>query len=264
MPALVRHGVDKPHIALCPDGRDHVVGDAAFFPRLIDILRLRLSRHGSGILAHAAPRLFAQGGRGGNGFGNGKPVIEITPALGEHENMLMAAGAAVFGTLRHGVSLCPDHVIAQIPAVGAERKGQHPRNTDHVLLLAAPHRLAERNVLPVAPLRIFGVAGIAFAACAAIAVRDIYPQSSIRAQHPAHLAEYRCQPRNVFLRRSFPPDLCVHAVIPQPVVGRRGHAAMDAALRQGFQHIQTVAAENGIKLHHHTPFTSLGLVDIMR
>ena len=32
MPALVRHGVDKPHIALCPDGRDHVVGNAAFFP----------------------------------------------------------------------------------------------------------------------------------------------------------------------------------------------------------------------------------------
>ena len=28
------------------------------------------------------------------------------------------------------------------------------------------------------------------------------------------LREYRCQPRNVFLRRGFPPDLCVHAVIP--------------------------------------------------
>ena len=200
MPALVRHGVDKPHIALCPDGRDHVVGDAAFFPRLIDILRLRLSRHGSGILAHAAPRLFAQGGRVGNGFGNGKPVIEIAPALGEHENMLMAAGAAVFGTLRHGISLCPNHVITQIPAIGAERKDQHPRNPDHVLLLAAPYRLAEGNILPVAPLRIFGVAGIALAACAAIAVRDIYPQGSVRAQHPAHLTEYRCQPRNVFLR----------------------------------------------------------------
>ena len=176
----------------------------------------------------------------------------------------MAAGAAVFGTFRHRISLCPDYVVAQIPAVGAERKGQHPRNPDHVLLLAAPHRLAEGNALPVASLRIFGVAGIALAACAAIAVCDIYPQSSIRAQHPAHLAEYRCQPRNVFLRRSFLPDLCVHAVIPQPVVGRRGHAAMNAAFRQGFQHIQTVAAENGIKLHRHTPFTSLGLVDMMR
>ena len=39
---------------------------------------------------------------------------------------------------------------------------------------------------------------------------------------------------------------------------------MNAVLRQGFQHIQTVAAENGIKLHRHTPFTSLGLVDMMR
>ena len=214
MPALVWHGVDKPHIALCTDGRDHVVCNAAFFSRLVDVLRLRLSRHRNGILACAAPCFLAQGGRGGNGFSNGKPVIEITSALGEHENMLMAAGAAVFGTLRHGVSLCPDHVIAQIPAVGAERKGQHPRNADHVLLLAAPHRLTERNVLPVAPLRIFGVTGITFAACAAIAVRDIYPQGPIRAQHPAHLAEYRCQPRNVFLRRGFPPDLCVHAVIP--------------------------------------------------
>ena len=39
---------------------------------------------------------------------------------------------------------------------------------------------------------------------------------------------------------------------------------MNTVLRQGFQHIQTVAAENGIKPHHHTPFTSLGLVDMMR
>lgn len=55
MLALVRHGVDKPHVALSPDGRNHFVGYAAFFSGLVDILGLRLTGNGRRILAHAAP-----------------------------------------------------------------------------------------------------------------------------------------------------------------------------------------------------------------
>ena len=53
--------------------------------------------------------------------------------------MLVAAGAAVFDALRHGVLLHPDDVVAQIPAGIAEGKSQHPRNTDHVLRLSLIH-----------------------------------------------------------------------------------------------------------------------------
>ena len=176
----------------------------------------------------------------------------------------MAAGAAVFGAFRHGVSLCPDNVIAQIPALAAQRKCQHPRYADQILWFTVPYRPGERNALSVASLRIFGIAGAAFTVRAAIAVRDIYPECSIRAQHTPYLTENCRQPRYVFLRGILAPDLRVHAVVPQAVIRWRGDAAMYAFIGQGFQHGQTVAAKNGVKWQRHTPFTSLGLVDMMR
>ena len=39
---------------------------------------------------------------------------------------------------------------------------------------------------------------------------------------------------------------------------------MYAFVGQGFQHSQTVAAKDGVKGQRHTPFTSLGFVDMIR
>ena len=52
--------------------------------------------------------------------------------------------------------------------------------------------------------------------------------------------------------RQVAPDLPVHAVIPQGVVRRRGHAAVHGIVRQGFQHGQGVAAVNAVSLHSRT------------
>ena len=73
---------------------------------------------------------------------------------------------------------------------------------------------------PFLPLGIFGVLVAGFAACAAISVRDIQPTSALRRKHPLYLMENRRNAGNVFLRRCFPPDLPVCAVVPQAVVGR--------------------------------------------
>lgn len=105
----------------------------------------------------------------------------------------------------------------------------------------------------------------AFIACVAIiAVRDIQPECPIRAQHTHYFTEYRRQPCYVFLRCVLTPDLRVHAVITQAIIRRRSHTAMDAVVRQGFQHRQAIAAKDGVNGQAHCPFTSLGLVDMIR
>ena len=176
----------------------------------------------------------------------------------------MAAGTPVFDTFRHGISFCPDNVVAQIPACTAQGERQHPRDSDHILWLAALYHAGQGNNLPVAPVRIFGIPGSTFTGRAAIAVRDIQPECPIRAQHTHYFTEYRRQPCYVFLRCVLTPDLRVHAVITQAIIRRRSHAAMDAFVRQGFQHRQAIAAKDGVNGQAHCPFTSLGLVDMIR
>ena len=84
---------------------------------------------------HAALEAFRR--CGSNRFGDRLVVKEILLRLGEQKDMLIAAGAAVFDALWHGVILHPDDVVAQIPAGIAEGKSKHPRNADHVFRLAA-------------------------------------------------------------------------------------------------------------------------------
>jgi len=89
--------------------------------------------------------------------------------------MLIASGAPVFDTLRHGVFLHPDDVVSQIPTGIAEGERQHPRNANHVLRLAALNLIVESHSLTVSAfwiLRIYKVSLIAFTG---ISVSDIEP-----------------------------------------------------------------------------------------
>ena len=104
---------------------------------------------------------------------------------------------------------------------------------------------------------------VAFAAGAAVGVCDIQPERAAWKKHALNLGKYLRQPRHILRRCVLAPDLSIHAIIPQRVIGRRGDAAMHKVVRQRAQHIQCVAAENRIKLHH-APLTSFGLVVITR
>src|SRR5690606_20093234 len=61
-----------------------------------------------------------------------------------------------FALLRSRVYPCtaretPDDVLTQIPAVGLEREGNSPRNTDEVFVLEANRRSIARRVVAVVP-----------------------------------------------------------------------------------------------------------------
>ena len=93
--------------------------------------------------------------------------------------MFIAAGAAVFDTLRHRVFFHPDNVIAQIPAGVAERKGQHPRDADHVLRLAALNLVVKSHSLTISALGIFCVHIAALIAFPGIGVGDVKPERPV-------------------------------------------------------------------------------------
>ena len=163
--------------------------------------------------------------------------------------MFIAAGAAVFDTLRHRVFFHPDNVIAQIPAGVAERKGQHPRNTDHILGLAALNLVVESHSLTVPAFWILGVHMVALIALSGIGVGDVKPDRPLRTQNASDFGEHFRQTRDVFLWRCLSADLPIHTVIAQRVVRRGGDAAMDAFIRQRFEDFETIAGVNMIKLY---------------
>ena len=47
----------------------------------------------------------------------------------------MASRAAVLYGFGHSIRFVPDDILPEITPERAKRKGQHPRNTDHVLFL---------------------------------------------------------------------------------------------------------------------------------
>ena len=141
--------------------------------------------------------------------------------------MLVTAGATVFHALRHGIFLHPDNVVTEIPAVVPEGKSRHPRNTDQVFWLDF------------------------FLAPPGIGVTEVEPQRTVRAQNAPDFRKNFRQARYIFLWGGFPADLTVHPVVPQGVVGRRGHAAVYTPVRQAPKHIKGIAGINGIKLYGH-------------
>ena len=173
--------------------------------------------------------------------------------------MLVAAGAAVFHTLRHGVILHPDDVVAQIPAGIAEGKSKHPRNTDHVLWLAALNLVVESHSLTVSAVGVLRVNEIALIALSSVGVRDVQPERSIRTQNAPDFGKHFRQARDIFLRRCLSADLSLHAVIAERVIRRGRHTAMNAVIGQGFQDFKAIAGMNDVKLYGGVPPVLLDL-----
>ena len=119
-------------------------------------------------------------------------------------------------------------------------------------LITALHLAVEGDRLPRPAVGVLGVEGFALIALSGIGVRDVQPKGAVRREDAPDLTEDAGQALYIQRRGFLPPDLPVHAVIPQCVVGRRGDAAVYGAVRQGFQHGQGVAAVNAVSLHSRT------------
>ena len=189
----------------------------------------------------------------------GMQMPKVLLGLGKQKDMLIAAGAAVFHALRHGVILHPDDVVAQIPAGIAEGKSQHPRNTDHVLRLAALNLVVESHSLTVSAVGVLRVNEISLIALSSVGVRDVQPERSIRTQNAPDFGKHFRQARDIFLRRCLSADLSLHAVIAERVIRRGRHTAMNAVIGQSFQDFKAIAGMNDVKLYGGVPPVLLDL-----
>ncbi len=183
----------------------------------------------------------------------GMQMPKVLLGLGKQKDMLIAAGAAVFHALRHGVILHPDDVVAQIPAGIAEGKSKHPRNTNHVLRLAALNLVVESHSLTVSAVGVLRVNEISLIALSSVGVRDVQPERSIRTQNAPDFGKHFRQARDIFLRRCLSADLSIHAVITERVIRRGRHTAMNAVVGQSFQDFKAIAGMNDVKLYSGVP-----------
>ena len=161
--------------------------------------------------------------------------------------MLIAAGAAILAALRHGVFLHPDDVVAEIPTAVPEGKGQHPRNADHILRLAALNLVVESHGLTVPALGIPGVNEITLIAFPGIGVGNVEPERSVRTQNAPDFGKNLGQARDILLWCCLSADLFLHAVVAQRVVRRGCDAAMDALVGQRFQDFEAVTDVDCVK-----------------
>ena len=189
----------------------------------------------------------------------GMQMPKVLLGLGKQKDMLIAAGAAVFHALRHGVILHPDDVVAQIPAGIAEGKSQHPRNADHVLRLAALNLVVESHSLTVSAVGVLRINEIARGflqsafALPGVGVRNVQPECSIRTQNAPDFGKHFRQARDVFFRRCLSADLSIHAVITECIIRRGCHTAMNAVIGQSFQGFKAIAGMNDVKLYGGVP-----------
>ena len=250
MTAFEGNRIDHPHIPLVAHGIDHAVGDLAMRTRPVDGLCLGLAGNGLAVFIasiHTALEPFSRGRC--NRLRDCLGVKEILPAFGQQENMLIAAGTAILAALRHGIFLHPDDVVSQIPTAVPEGKGQHPRNADHILRLAALNLVVESHSLTVPALGILGVNEITLIAFPGIGVGNVEPECSVRTQNAPDFGKHFGQARDIFLRCCLSADLFLHAVVAQRVVRRGCDAAMDALVGQGFQDFETVTNVDCVKLY---------------
>ena len=189
----------------------------------------------------------------------GMQMPKVLLGLGKQENMLVAAGAAVFHALRHGVILHPDDVVAQIPAGITEGKSQHPRNADHVFRLAALNLVVESHSLTVSAVGVLWVNKVTLIAFSGVGVRDVQPERSIRTQNAPDFGKHFRQARDIFLRRCLSADLSLHTVITERVIRRGRHTAMNAIIGQSFQDFKAIAGMNDVKLYGGVPPVLLDL-----
>ena len=221
MPAPVRHGVDLPDVALVAKLWNICIRIGSGSSWQIDFLDILLSGNAASVLGSRASCAFhAPYCRFRNRLRDGGSIVIVAAGLGQQEDMLIAAAWPVLGAFRHGVRFLPDDVRAQIPAVCAQRKGKQPRHADHVLCLAALHLAVEGNDLPRPAVGVLGVEGFALIALSGIGVRDVQPKGAVRRENAPDLMEDAGQALHIQRWGFLPPDLPVHAIIPQCVVGR--------------------------------------------
>ena len=254
MTALERNCVDDPDIALIAERIDHVIGDAAMLTDTVNCLLLCLTGDClAELIAAIQPALESFCRSGSNRLGDRLVVKVVFTGLGEKEDMLVTTSATVFDTLRHGIFLHPDDVVSQIPSGIAEGKRQHPRNTDHVLRLAALNFVVESHSLTVSPFGILGVNEVSLIAFSCVGIGDVEPECPIGTQNAPDFCKYFRQTRDIFFRCSLSADLVIHSVITQRVVRRGCYAAVDALIRQRPQNFETVTGVDVIKLYSGLP-----------
>ena len=167
--------------------------------------------------------------------------------------MLLAPSAAVFDTLRHRIFLHPDDVVPKVPTAVPEGKGQHPRNADHILRLAAGGLVVEGHRLTVPALGILGVNEITLIAFPGIGVGNVEPERSVRTQNAPDFSKNFGQARDILLWCCLSADLFLHAVVAQRVVRRGCDAAMDTLVGQRLQDFEAVTDIDCVKLYGYLP-----------
>lgn len=187
---------------------------------------------------------------------HGIAVEEVARTFGQQEQVLVGLGAAVRHALRHRVRLVPDDVLAQMPAIGPEREGQHPGDADEVLVLRAFRGTGRALCMLVSvfgrPLAVQIAIGAGLGAVrpAGVAGPDVEPQRAIVGEHVPHAAEHLDHGRDVLLRRLLQTQLAGMAVVAQSEVGRAddAHLGADALGRPRAHGVSAVAGFDGVHM----------------
>jgi hypothetical protein len=101
--------------------------------------------HVTGIL------LVAELATAGAIFGNRFAIIVVGLALRQQEDVFMASGRPIADTLREMAGFMPNYVASEIPAIGAERESEHPRDANQVFVL----QITAQTRRPVLALAVF-------------------------------------------------------------------------------------------------------------
>jgi hypothetical protein len=101
----------------------------------------------------------------------------------------MALGAAIGDGFRHGIWLVPYNVLPQIPAIGAEGEGNHPRDAYEVFGLEAVWCCALCRGEALSTKAAVVATIVAATLPSRIAIPQIQPKRPIIPQHSFHFTE---------------------------------------------------------------------------
>ncbi len=142
----------------------------------------------------------------------------------------MRLGASVSYAFWHRIRFVPDDVLAQIPAISAERERHQPRDANEVFVLERLVPQTESRLDVFARLLPFGFQSSAtlIRHVSVVAVPEIKPERPIISQDAAHFTKQAHHALHVFIWRVLLPDLVGVSVVAQSPIRRRGHTALHA------------------------------------
>ena len=120
-----------------------------------------------------------------------------------------------------------------------------------ILGFAAFYCPIDRHSLSGSPVWVFGVKAFALIAFPGVGIRNVQEQRTVLTQNAPDLCKNISQTRYIFLRGILTPDLSVHAVIPQRIIRRGCHTALDAVIGKSLQDFKTVTGIDCIKLYRY-------------